>query len=256
MDLLKEKKDYDILPGLLEGYKKSGRVLRKGMAEKLIRRAAEAGRGGVVMECLRRVEKTGVRLDDVAIAREAMWVAVRQAVQSEWSETGLEKALKFAEGVLDLLEDTRHMPPKHVSPSDDPLFKPEIAGVALDLSAALATKYPSSMPSHTKKLGQYVKRMSTLWPNADLHIDPENWNDANYKLLMWLPVWHGLKMANRLPEKSPAVRQLTGVPLQQVGQTVEKARDVVLAHGKEKGEGEGMRRGLKLYAELAGALSG
>lgn len=254
---MNEKRDYDVLPGLLEGYQSSGRALSKGMAEKMIRKAAEAGKGGVVTECLRRVERTGLKLNNVSVSREAMWVAIQQAIQSSWSEKGLEKALKYAEGILELLEDPRHVQQKdHFAPTDDPRLMPDIIGVPLSLSATLLTRFPSNTPNslQTKilktKVNQHATRLLHLWPNANLNIEPADWLEANHKLVMWAPVWHGLKVANRLADKSEAVRKLTGAPLQQVGQVVERARDVVIANAGEGKE----RRGLKIYSDLASAL--
>ena len=257
LGLMKEKRDYGVLPGLLEGYQGSGRVLTKGMAEKMIRKVAEAGSGGIVTECLRRVHRTGLKLDNVTVAREAMWVAIQQAIQGSWSEKGLEKALKYAEGILEFLEDPRHVHRKHLfAPANDPRLMPDIIGVPLLLSATLLAKFPSNTPNDLQtqilknKSNQHATRLLHLWPNANLNVDSVSRQDANYKLLMWVPVWHGLRTANRLAEKSEAVRRLTGVPLQQVGQMVERARDIVMVNSEEGQE----RRGLKLYSDLAAAL--
>ncbi|MCJ1258607.1 hypothetical protein MMC24_006440 [Lignoscripta atroalba] len=246
LELMKESSDWACLPGFLEGLKGSRRKVTHAMLEKMVRRAAEMGMQGVVMDCLRRVERTGVVLDGVGLAREVMWGAILKAIQSGWSEGGLQKALKYGEDVLEMMEDPRHMNGRKLS-SDDPRCKPEIVGVVLHLAAVRASKFKDGK-DEDGKVQKYTERMLAMWGNANFAIKEESWWDANYSLMMWSPVWYGMKMARQiLGENSVLGRKLNGTLLQDVTPVVQRARDVMQAQAPEHSR----RRGLMMYSDLS-----
>ena len=243
-----EARDWDCLPGFLEGLKGAGRKISPAMVEKLVRRASEKGRQGTVMECLRRVERTGVVLDSPEVAREVMLGALRKAMQSEWSEEGVTKALKYAEGFLELMEDPRHVQGRRLS-SEDLRCRPETIGFAVLLAGVRAVKY-SNKKDEDGKIRSYTERMLATWGNADYVVTNGAWSDANYKLVMWSPMWYGLKTAQQvLGENSEFGRSLDKA-LQDLAPSIQKAKDIISAEAPKNSK----RRGLEMYSKLASVL--
>lgn len=249
---MKDGKDWQNLPGFLEGLKTAKRHLQVWQIEKMVRRANMAGRQGAVLECLRR-PGTGVRLTDVRVVREVMWGAVMKAQQGNWEKEAVEQAVKFARAVWDLLED-----PKHVMKSRDTgsehiaRARPEIVGVMLQLEAA-KTLLLGEGKDEGGKVESIVEMLLWSWTNADLASGggEMEWFDADYKVLMWAPLWHGMKLARKvLGENSKHGKLLAEKMDQDLVPAMKAARDVVVARAAPTQER--LRRGVKMYEELAG----
>jgi len=97
------------------------------------------------------------------------------------------------------------------------------------------------------KVERYTGLMLARWDNAELEVDEDDWNDANYKLLMWAPVWHGMTLAQKVLDPStPLAKDLRIKLTQDLEPLIKRASAVLSAHAPE----EGKRRGLKTYEEL------
>lgn len=233
--------DWRNLPSWLEGLKVARRRVKGWQVEKMVRRANEKGMMGVVMDCVRRVEKTGVVLGNVRVAREVAWGAVLKAVQSGWSEQGVESGVKYVENVWEMLCDGRH---KGV---EDPKKRPEVVGVLMQMYAAKALLIQGGR-DEGGTVEKWAGLMLRLWENAELTVDETDWSDANYKLLMWSPVWHGIKMARQvLGSESPLSKRLEIRLTQDLEPLLQKTQAILDAHAPQ----EGKRRGLKMYESLS-----
>ena len=250
-------RDWAVLPGFLEGLKASKRKVTSAMAAKLIRHAADAGRMGVVIDCVRQVDRTGVRLSDVALAREVMWGAVQTAIRSEWSALGVGKATRQARGMVEMMEDPRHVGvrQKEKGRKDrqvaavDPRRAPEVLGVLLCLEAIRVVKY--GVDGDKVLLEALAQKVLGLWPHVDLDVG-ENSRGANRALMMWAPVEVGLRATiGVLGEGSPLGKKLGQVLRTDVAPVVEKARGVLEADPPA----EGQRRGMALHEELKKVLA-
>ena len=234
------------LPGFLEGMKAAGRRLRGWQAQRLVRVLGAEGQLGVLGECLRRVERTGLGLWEVGVVREAVWGEVGRCVLCGWGEEGVRKAAREAERVLVLLEDPRHCSRPAKMRTKDPKSRPDVVGAVLDLVATRAVLF-QDRKDEEGKVQMYAEKMLALWANAELGIEKGNWYDANHKLMMWAPVWHGIQMARRvLGEESELARRLVRIEEHELEPLLREAREVVGAHGLEGGE----RRGVKMWEEL------
>ena len=248
---MKEGKDFDTLPGILEGYKLARRNVTDAMKEKMIRKCSQVGKGGLIMKCIQEVDKTGIKLDSLSVARCVMLISVYRAIESEWSKAGLEKASRFAESILNMLEDPQHVVSKGTPKHLDPRIHPDILGVVLSSFATRAVRLQTAQ-DHDGKVAKYAQRMLSLWPNADFSLDKAGWHSANTQLLRWTPTWHGMNMALRvLNSKSELGRRLNDAFRKDVQPLVEKARDILLAHPPAEG---GQRLGMKMYSDLAATL--
>ena len=238
LSLIKEKRDWDVVPSFLKGLKISGRVVDGNMQEKLIRKAAEAGRMGLVIELLREGEKTGVGIDSVGVAREVMWGALSSAITSGWSKEDVKKATTHAVLVLELMEDPNLGVGKGVRDKMDPRKRPEVLAIVMGLKVFDGAQ--------EKEVEAWAKRVLQTLENADTGVEKRDWRDANDKLMMWTPVRWGMKMAlNVLTEEGGLRRRIETALNGDVQSTVEKALRVVRDFSPE-----GRRRGVLLYNDL------
>ena len=112
-----------------------------------MRRACKQGKEGLIMQCMKQVERTGLSLWDAGAAREMMLASVRRANEARWTKNGVAGALKFAEAVWSLMQDPLHALPKKRDGLVDPMSRPEIVGILLQLHSANALHQLPDPPS-------------------------------------------------------------------------------------------------------------
>lgn len=247
LDLMGEAGDdgWKNLPEFLMGLKATKRKLKGHQMEKIARRACLAKREGLVKQCCMRVQDTGLGLWEVGVVRELMWAAMRRAVEGGWEKDGLKRGLKFAEDLWVLMQDQQHLKPEGKL-SLNPMRRPEVVGVLVQLHAAKTAALGEGR-KEAETLKRYVAILLAIWKNADWGL-PKNWNDANFKLLMWTPVWHGMKTARQLLGDDTKMRTELDMRLvHDVEPVLRQARDLVLTRPPQ----EGTRRGAKLYDTLS-----
>lgn len=218
----------------------SKRKLRTAHAEKMVRRLCEGGKQAVVSNVLMRVESTGVGLWEVGLARECMMGAVTRAVQSGWSEEGVEKAVQYAEGVWELIWD-----PRHTERGGKARERPEILGMLVLVHAAQGILFGKGK---LEKMENYATDMLKRWGGVELTFKEGDWHDANLKLAMWAPVWKGVEMARQLlGKKSPVGRVLGEKLTSDLKPFVSRCRLMVEQNRPQ----EGKWRGLEMYEKMS-----
>lgn len=244
---MKEGRDWVNVIPFLEGLRQSGRKVKGWQVEKIVRRAGEKGRQGVVMEMLRRVERTRVRLGDVRVAREVMWGGVLKCVQSGWSEEGVREAERLVEAWWEMLSEERHVSKEDKKMDGGPKARPEIVGVLLWVRAVRSVLFGEGGDKEGK-VKRAAEMVMAVWGNKDVSVDEGDWYDANYKLMMWVPVSHGMRMARKvLGEDTPMGRSLGSALTDDLEPVVTKAARLVEKHVV----GETDRRGRSLFLELS-----
>lgn len=250
--LMGESGDWGNMAGFLEGLKVARRKLAPWQVEKMVRRANEGGRMGVVYEVLRRVERTGVGLWDVGVCREVMRGAVVKGVEGGWGGEGVDRGVRYAEDVWELMWDPRHVEGQE-KVGMNPRGRPEIVGVLLLMHAVKVVRLGGGK-DEGGMVEKYAEMMLKRWENSrgDMAVDTQDWSNANYKLLTWAPVWHGVKMARQVVGAgSPLGKRLGEKLSQDLEPLIQKSHAIVLAHAPE----EGTRRGLKMYEDIVQASS-
>ncbi|MCJ1437603.1 hypothetical protein MMC27_006990 [Xylographa pallens] len=247
LSLLHTRADWHVLPFFLEGLRSSGRRLAPALLEKMVRRAAAAGQMGLVGECARMVARTGVKLDSVGLAREALWGAVQTAVRGGWSVEATAAAARQAEGLLVLMEDPAHV---RAGKGPDPRRAPEVLGVGMGL-VALRTLRGEVEGDVGGRVERWARRTLDCWGGAELGVREGSWWDANRALMVWAPVEVGMRAAVRvLGEQSELGKRLGAVLRADVEPVVRKAKGILESDGPK----EGRRRGMVMYEELQRAL--
>ncbi|KAI9789506.1 MAG: hypothetical protein M1835_001628 [Candelina submexicana] len=243
LDLMGESNDWSNLPAFLEGLRTAKARLSSAQLEKIARKANQAARQDVVMDCIRRVGKTNFVLKDQNVVREVVLGAHLRAQQGNWEELSTRKALAQAEQTVELLEDPAHSG-GHKVREEDPRAQPDIIGIVLDLAAIRASRHLFGKDEDGKVL-MYAERLMATWGNADF--SSETWYDANHKLVMWAPAWHGLKLVTDVLEPRSRISEQIKSSLRDLEKILALAKDMVASEaptGKE-------RRGLQFYDAMS-----
>lgn len=193
-----------------------------------MRRACKQGKEGLIMQCMKQVERTGLSLWDAGAAREMMLASVRRADEAGWTKNGVAGALKFAEAVWLLIQDPRHALPKKRDGLVDPMSRPDIVGILLQLHSANALHQLPDPPNNDMSA---VRSYATMILVQLSHLDPselslppptsssststsspspasssssppivpkEIFNAANEKAHLYSPLAHGMRLALQL----------------------------------------------------------
>lgn len=246
LELMYEPRDWENLAPFLIGLRNSGRVLRESMTEKIVRVACHKGRETAIMECFRQVDRTGLGLWHLPIAREMMWRALGRAMEGGWKGEALDKGIELADSVWIMMQDPKHLDPtkKH----RDATYSPEIVGVMVQLHAAKAVMFQGGY-DHGGLVAEYTQRLLALWTKLVFPVEYEQWYNANSDLKMWAPIWHGLKLAQKVSEIGP-MKVLLSPRINEMESAIHEAKAVLIRRGKDS-----TSRGLKLYEELSRASS-
>ncbi|KFZ05104.1 hypothetical protein V501_08673 [Pseudogymnoascus sp. VKM F-4519 (FW-2642)] len=254
LGLMKEKKDWDSFPLLLEGLHSAGRVTDYVVLELFARMACVAGRQDVVLESARRVSKTGFRINGREIAKIVVWWIQYSALANGFSQADTKKALSMAEQIAILMEDKAHAGGR-VADSDDPRTSPEVIGLLLELSA-LNAKHQGGKDGNGS-VEKYAKGLLASLRDKELegmlrtgNIDPARIQEveSNSMLQTVAPILLGVRTAiSVLGESSDTTRQLRDLETKlsaQVAQDVETLKST---------PGSGERLGLWVYEKTAAA---
>jgi len=255
--LMKDKKDWDNLPPLLEGLHTAGRkkVFKKDSLQTLVRKAGMAGRQDIILECARRVSKTGFALKDRSVVEQVMWWIQWKAASENWSAKATKKALTLAEQVSILLEDERHSGGRLVLSNLDPRVSPGVIGVLLELAATQAKLQGGK--DDDGKVRMYAERLiNSMRHDTDWHDDsrgsPRGKHASSAILCKVTPILYGVRTAVEvLDPLSGTVAQLREVE-KTLAAEASNQRQLLLQEFPEESE-ERPLLGLQCYDTLIGA---
>ena len=256
VQLMGETGDWKNLPAWLEGLKIAKRSVKGDQMEKMVRRACEGGRLGVINECLRRVERTGLGLWDVRVSRECMWGAIENCVQSGWSEEGVHRAVRYVDNVWELMVDPKHA--EDMTSDMDPKKRPEILGIMV-LMHACKVAMSGDAKDEDGTVAKFTELMLGKWNNTELKLQEQNSDDVdlqalmwniNYKMLLWAPVWRAATVAQKVLGPSKLGEELGMKMSNELEPFLQKGQAILSARALEGGK----RRGLKMYDDLSQVL--
>jgi hypothetical protein len=239
-----EAKDWNNLPPFLEGMVMAKEKLPEGWLQKVVRKANECGRSGVIIRCAEMVKKTGVTFSDPQVTEEMMVGCHIRAAQKNWTGDEAEKAMKQAEQVALMMEAKEHCGGRLKEGQVDMRESTIVVGVLLELAAARAL-HMNGGKDVDGKVVRYAKnalvvcRQSSFQPGKD-HIE------AATGLERRLPLWNGLKMA----QKVDGVQQSRlASDLREQAEKLDGAINKAKAQVEEQAKGK-PRRCLNMYSEV------
>jgi hypothetical protein len=248
MSLMKDKKDWNNIIPLLHGLHNAGRVLSDVKLNKLLRRAALAGRLDVILECARRVSDTGFTLKNPEVVAEFMWRIQDKAYLKNWDAKETKQALSWAEMVSDMLEDERHAGSKTIAGEADPRVRPEVTGIMLQLAAVRAAKHLDGK-DEGGKVADYAERLLKLPVDIEriATAADEDIHAANHRLSILVPILHGMKVAQTVLDPASNIAEQLKEKTSKVQKLVAQKRQKLISKGQGK-----TFRGLTTYDNLLG----
>lgn len=205
VNLMKEKEDWKNLPNLLQEMKIDGvNTNAWDIQHHIVNRVTLGGRQEALLESLRRVEDTGLRLNEPIFVIRVMLAIQKKALDSDWEGRETAQALKWAEMVVEMMEDEKHAGSRFLAGEDDPRLQLEVIGVLLELAAVRAVKHTESRDVDGK-VAQYGGRL------LGSPLEFKTTGEGEYELNSWLwghvPILHGIYEALKVLDASSDIAE-------------------------------------------------
>ncbi|CAJ2506428.1 Uu.00g005580.m01.CDS01 [Anthostomella pinea] len=208
--------DFLNLKPLLEGIAYANRKFDPSFHTKILRVVGAKGRIYDIIDCARSVRRTGFKLDSSEKANEVLhWVQMK-AVDSRWDADQTAQALRWAEMVLEMLQDEGHQPRRR---KDDPPLDgelplsrdPMVLAAPLHLAAAMVTRHDAG-DEVREMVTKHATDIVRLWPQgrklkelqpAQLYQDHDKLGylvEPNKFVVLAAPLLRGLETAIQVVE--------------------------------------------------------
>jgi hypothetical protein len=161
LSLIEQNDEWRQLPSLLEGLHKARPQPDLALQEKILRKLQLADQFPVILRSLRRSAATGLSLKNDAVLNQVLNALRETASLENWEKTRLEKALKQADDLAELLESADHGSGRKLSP-DDPRTRPAVIGLFLELHAVYAQQYQNGQDVSGKVKAYATRFMATF----------------------------------------------------------------------------------------------
>ncbi|KAI0834923.1 hypothetical protein F5Y06DRAFT_300110 [Hypoxylon sp. FL0890] len=245
--------DFANLRPLLEGIAHGGRKLKPDFYCSVVRLVAQKGHIHDIIECARGAARTNFRLDNSEKANEVLHHIQMKAVESGWDEAETTRTLRWAEMVIELMQEEEHQPRRlhdeKMLEGELPLYRdPMVLLAPLHLTAALvAKKGPEADADLVDKLNKYAKDIVRLWPEGKklMEVQPKELfedyhkmgylREANKLAVLTTPLLYGLETAIPLissPELASQLQSRRDI----LAQEIEDARKAAIVKGAKKYE--------------------
>ncbi|KAI6959097.1 hypothetical protein KC367_g9110 [Hortaea werneckii] len=209
IDLMASTNNWTNLPSLLTGLKHSGAKLDEKALGKTVRKAASAGRIGIIIQCLQQSTNTGLTLRHEEVLQNVLWALHSTPQLTGWQdEEALLHSLKAANQIALLLETPEHNPyikttKNHILQPHDPRRRPEVLALFLELAAVYSWRFQAGKDTDGKVM-TYTSRLlsilSTSHPEARQlpgSLTPRK-SGPQREMLMGIPLWQGLSLAEKI----------------------------------------------------------
>ena len=238
-------RDWDNLPPFLEGMVMAKEKLPDGWLQKIVKKANERGRSGVIIRCAEMVKKTGVTFADQHVAEEMMLGCHIRAARANWRGDDAEKAMKQAERVALMMEAQGHCGGALKKGQEDMRKSPMVIGVLLELAAARALDANEGKDVDGKVI-RYAQNALVLCERTSFEPGKDRIEAASM-LERSLPLWVGLKMAQKVDEIQQGT--LASNLREQAGR-LERAINEAKGRVEEQAKGK-PRRCINMYNEAS-----
>lgn len=151
----KTKEDWENVIRVMEGYESAGIHMRIEWQEKIVKKMRDAGMQHLILKALQRANATGVRLRNWGVVVAVLGAVRSKAAAANWEKEHLEKALKLAEQVVELMEHNDHL--GKAQGEADYRTHPAVIAAPLELAAELAYRHDGDMEKVKKYAGRLMK---------------------------------------------------------------------------------------------------
>ncbi|KAI1153066.1 hypothetical protein F4825DRAFT_283451 [Nemania diffusa] len=247
--------DFANLNPLLDGLHYAGRKLELSTYAGLVRRAGIKGYIYDIIDCARSARRTGLKLDTSEKVNMVLHFVQLKARDADWDEDATKQALRWAEMVVDMLQEETHQPTRSKDnpplPGELPLYRdPMVLAAPLHLAAVLVAQHGAG-EKILEKVNKLARDILITWPEgtklkevqpADLYRDHDKMGflcSPSKFLAIASPLLHGLETAVKVAEPELAAQLQT-------------RRDTLAAEVKEARESlpEGDFRGEFVYKKF------
>ncbi|EEP78995.1 predicted protein [Uncinocarpus reesii 1704] len=242
VSLMKTHNDWLNMIPFLIGLQNANRPLSTKRLAWVVRKAGLAGQAGVMLEAAKQWRRTGVTLNDPAIAT-ALFLAIRyNAQQVDFKGEEAQKALRQARTAAELLDAPEHTA---TDPKRDAKRLPGIIAILLELSAAEALNSGEGKDVRGE-VRAYAQRVISTWPLGDFDIPAER-HAAQFKLFELVPIWHGMSLALQVEEVKTNAELSEGLKscMSELGKTID-----TIVENVTKESGDAKREGVELAKRL------
>ncbi|KAK6949988.1 hypothetical protein Daesc_008311 [Daldinia eschscholtzii] len=239
--------DFANLRPLIEGVAYAQRHFDPSFYCKILRVLGAKGRIFDVIELARGVARSGFRLDSSEKVNEVLhWVQMK-AVDADWDPAETAQAFRWAEMVLELMQEENHLPKRHKNEyllkGELPLHRdPMVLLAPLHLAAALVSKQGAEADEVVvDKLVKYARDVVRLWPQgkklsevqpAALYEEYDKMGylqEPNKYVVITAPLLRGLEIAiealeTRNPDLAAQLRSRRDILSAEVKEALGKAR--------------------------------
>lgn len=237
-------RDWNNLPPFLEGMVMAKEKLPDGWLQKMVRKANERGRSGVIITCAEMVKKTGVTFADPHITEEMMLGCHFRAAQANWTGDDAAKAMKQAERVALIMEAKEHCGGTLKEGQEDMRKSTIVIGVLLELAAARAL-HANAGKDVDGKVVRYAQNALVVCEKASFQ-PGEDHVEAGTMLERSLPLWAGLKMAQKVDEMQQGTLASN---LREQAEKLERVINKAKVQVEEQAKGK-PRRCISIYNEV------
>ncbi|KAF2746122.1 hypothetical protein M011DRAFT_478505 [Sporormia fimetaria CBS 119925] len=164
LDNSKTAEDWENVLRAVEGMHAANIRIKPQQYEMIVRRLFHADMPHLVLKAVQRPEKTGLTLAMPGVVNQVMWGLHKHAAKSNWEDKETEKMLRFAEQIVELMENPAHHPKKQsmaklaqIEPNASPL----VLAVPLELAAGRAKRHLGGQDTDGK-----VKKYATRFLDA------------------------------------------------------------------------------------------
>ena len=141
--------DWENVVRVVEGFHSAGIRVRPDWYDMVVRNLLEHGHSSIVLRALQRVKATGLRLDNYLVTFRLLRDCHDRAVRSDWDAEETKLALRYAQHVVELMEQEEHhaAPPRKAAEAVQPDWrsKPFVIAAPLELTAVLAQKHSGNV---------------------------------------------------------------------------------------------------------------
>jgi hypothetical protein len=206
-----DRKAWSNLPPMLVGLAHIGVIVDEKMMEMIVRKAVNAGRLDIIIQCLEQSRFTGMTLKREEVLRNVIWGLHSQAQRNNWSASAVHKALAEARQLALMLEAEEHGTGRALT-RDDPRQRPEIIGVFLELAAVNAYKHQDKTDKGGVLAAYTTRLLSCIGEKSQPRSFAPPATGPMYEMLHGVPIWHGLMLAQKvLGNKMPMAQQAAQV---------------------------------------------